>query len=89
MKLSRKPFGIASAPEIFQQKLDMTLSGLEWMKAVVEDSLIYRDGDTVEEAESKHCRLLVSLLVPARKHGLRFSLFNFSTSLEGSSVRRS
>ena len=73
----RMPFGIAPAPEIFQEKLDEVLSGLEGVKAVVDDILVYGEGDTIEEAESNHDRRLISLLLAARTHNLRFNAVKF------------
>ena len=50
----RLPFGIAPAPEVFQQRLDEALMGLDGVIVIVDDILVYGEGDSVEEAEADH-----------------------------------
>lgn len=47
----RVPFGITSAPEIFQRKMLELLAGLEGVEAIIDDTLIY--GRTVEEHDER------------------------------------
>jgi len=54
MKWYRMPFGIRVAPEEFQRRIDESLKGLEGTKGIGDDILIWRDGNTVEEATSNH-----------------------------------
>ena len=44
------PFGIKSAPEEFQRRLDEILEGLENIAVTYDDILIFGSGDTMEEA---------------------------------------
>ena len=50
----RMPFGVSPAPEIFQEKLDRAIEGLEGVFAIFDDILVIGEGDTLEEAESNH-----------------------------------
>ena len=44
------PFGINVAPEEFQRRIDENLEGLEDVKAIADDILIWGDhGDTTEK----------------------------------------
>ncbi|XP_058827487.1 uncharacterized protein LOC131687427 [Topomyia yanbarensis] len=47
---TRLPFGIASAPEIFQMKLQEVIQGLPGIECIADDLLIYGSGDTLKEA---------------------------------------
>ena len=46
-------FGISVAPEEFQRIIDENL-GLEGVKAIVDDILIWGDDDSFEEATASH-----------------------------------
>ena len=50
----RMPFGIKSAPEEFQRRLNECLEGLENISVIADDILIHSTGDTPEEAEASH-----------------------------------
>ena len=54
MKWNRMPFGISVAPEEFQRKIDESLEGPEDIKAIADDTLIWRDHYTIEKATSNH-----------------------------------
>ena len=45
------PFGITSAPEVFQQRMVEPLEGLEGVAVIADDILIYGKGDTIEESK--------------------------------------
>lgn len=47
----RLPFGITTAPEIFQRKMLETLEGLEGVEAFMDDILVY--GSTMEEHDAR------------------------------------
>ena len=53
-------FGISSAPEEFQRRLEECLEGLDNVEA--DDIVIYGAGDTEEEADASHDRALRALL---------------------------
>jgi len=50
----RMPFGITSAPEEFESKLQEKLSGLEGVEVLRDDILVVGYGDSQAEAESNH-----------------------------------
>ncbi|XP_062537952.1 uncharacterized protein K02A2.6-like [Armigeres subalbatus] len=51
---TRLPFGIASAPEIFQLKLQQVIQDLEGVECIADDLLIFGIGDTLEAALKNH-----------------------------------
>ena len=50
-RIRRLRFGITPAPELFQRKLGEVLAHLAGVKAVVDDTLVYEKGDTIEAAD--------------------------------------
>ena len=67
----RMPFGIAPAPEIFQNRLEAALSGLVGVKAIVDDLLVFGEGETVEKAIEQHNARLLELLERCREKGIQ------------------
>ena len=55
-------FGISVAPEEFQGIIDENLGGLESVKAVVDDILIWGEDDSFEEATASHDKKLLAFL---------------------------
>ena len=50
------PFGISSAPEIFQRKLSTLLEGLDGVKVIMDDILVH--GRNREEHDARHNAVL-------------------------------
>ena len=48
------PFGISVAPEEFQRRIDKNLEGLDGVKTIADDILVWGDGETIEEATVSH-----------------------------------
>ena len=46
----RMPFGLNSAPEVFQRKMHELIEGLEGVEVIADDFLVYRRGETQEAA---------------------------------------
>ena len=44
------PFGISSAPEVFQKKMHKLIEGLRGIEVVADDSVVVGYGNTVDEA---------------------------------------
>ena len=65
------PFGISPAPEIFQSRLEAALSGLDGVKAIVDDLLVYGEGETLEQAVEQQNARLLALLQRCRGKGIR------------------
>lgn len=57
----RLPFGISSAPEIFQLKLREVIGDLDGVECLADDLLIFGCGETLEEAIQDHNRCLEKL----------------------------
>ena len=73
----RLPFGIVPAPEVFQQRLDEVLMGKDRVQVIVDDILVYGEGDTVEKADAAHDRCLHALVQRADEEGLKFNPMQF------------
>ena len=56
------PFGIKSAPEIFQRRMHEVLNGLENVHVVVDDILIVGKGETYEMAAQNDDKIMEQLL---------------------------
>ncbi|XP_038060249.1 uncharacterized protein K02A2.6-like [Patiria miniata] len=69
----RMPFGISSAPEEFQRRLDVALEGLDNVEVIADDIIIYGTGDTEEEAEASHDTAFIALLNRSRERGLKLN----------------
>ncbi|KAL5489015.1 hypothetical protein EMCRGX_G018055 [Ephydatia muelleri] len=67
------PFGISSAPEEFQRRLQAALYDLEGVAVVADNVLVVGKGDTMEEARHNHDEALIQLLVRARKANIKFN----------------
>ncbi|XP_039610078.1 uncharacterized protein K02A2.6-like [Polypterus senegalus] len=63
----RLPFGITSAPEIFQRKMMETLQGLDGVSVYMDDILVY--GDTMEQ----HDKRLTNVLKRIESAGLKLN----------------
>ena len=56
------PFGISSAPEVFQTRMHVLIEGLGGVEVVVDDFVDIGFGDTMEEAATYHDKILGGLL---------------------------
>ena len=48
------PFGISSAPEVFQRRMHEVIEGLRGVEVVADDSVVVGFGNTMEEATQNH-----------------------------------
>ena len=69
----RMPFGISSAPEEWQRRLDQCFEGLENIQVIADDTILYGTGDSDEEAEKSHDAALTALLERCRREGLKLN----------------
>ena len=65
--------GISAAPEEFQRRLDTALEGLEGVRPICDDILIYGVGDSYDEAMVDHDNKLVALLQRCRSKGIKLN----------------
>ena len=70
------PFGISSAPEVFQRRMHELIEGLSGVEVVEDDFVVIGFGDTMEEAAANHDKNLCGLLSRCEQHDvkLRYSL---------------
>ena len=66
----RMPFGINSAPEVWQQRMHELVEGLAGVEVIADDFLVCGFGDTPEEALANHDQNLKAFLVRARERNL-------------------
>lgn len=69
----RMPFGINSAPEVFQRKMHEIAENLRGLEVVADDFLVCGFGATTEEAAADHNRNLKQLLEKCRKKNLKMN----------------
>ena len=78
----RLPFGLSSAPEEFQRRLQSALHGIDGVVVVADDVLVYGKGDTKEKAREHHDEALLRVLKRARKCNLKFNRDKLRLHLE-------
>ena len=66
----RMPFGINSAPEVFQRKMNEAIEGLQGIHVIADDFLVVGYGDTYMAAVRNHDENLASLLARCQKLNL-------------------
>lgn len=76
------PFGIKSASEEFQRRMNEMLGDLKGVKIIVDDILIYGIGDEITEANADHDANLTALLNRLRKFNIKLNpnKINFKTN---------
>ena len=82
----RLPFGISSAPEVFQRRMHQLIEGLSGIEIVADDFIVIGCGNTVEEANSDHDRALISFLERCKEQGVKLNTEKLNLRLTGSPV---
>ncbi len=67
------PYGISSAPEEFQKRIQEVLEGLPGIANIADDMCIFGLGDTQEEADLDHDNNLLAFLERAKARGLKLN----------------
>nr|CAD2171880.1 unnamed protein product [Meloidogyne enterolobii] len=67
-EVQRLPFGVKSAPAIFQKLMDELISGLKGVFAYLDDLII------ASENETEHKKILIQLFERIQKYGLKIQL---------------
>ena len=70
----RMPFGISSAPEVFQRRIHELIEGLRGVEVVADDFVAIGFGDTIEEAMQDHDRNLAGLLQWCEQQQVRLNV---------------
>ena len=68
------PFGVSSAPEEFQMRLNTALEGVENIVIQADDILVFGVGETDDEAEKDHDLALLNLAERGIQANIRFNL---------------
>ena len=69
----KMPFGIKSAPEVWQRKMHEIVEGLKGVEVIADDFLIYGCGPDLMSADSDHDRNLEKFLERAEKESLKLN----------------
>ena len=69
----RLPFGLCSALEKFQRRLNYALDGLTGVLTIHDDILIFGEGSTVEEARTDHDNNFHSLMRRCREQNIKLN----------------
>ena len=64
------PFGICSAPEVFQRRMHQLIEGLQGVEVVADDFVVVGFGDTLEEAVKDHDQNLDAVLRRCAARGI-------------------
>ena len=69
----RLPFGISSAPEVFQRKMHEVVEGLNGVEVIADDFLVVGYGETQEQAMADHDTNLEAFLTRCSQKGLKLN----------------
>ena len=78
----RMPFGISSAPEEYQRRQDQTVEGLRGVRSIIDDILIYGEGDTEEEAIADHDVKFRALMERCKERNLKLNKDKLSLKMK-------
>ena len=67
------PFGISSAPVVFQCRIHEVIEGLQGVEVVADDSVVVGFGNTPEEATQDHDRNLDAFLQRCLERNLKLN----------------
>ena len=69
----RMPFGIRSAPEVFQRRMHELIEEMPQVEVIADDFVVIGKGSTLKKANSDHDRNLLAFLRLCNKKGLRLN----------------
>ena len=81
-RYKRMPFGISSAPEVFQKKMHELIEGLHGIEVVADDFVVVGYGNTVDEANVDHDKRLHSFLQRCEERGVKLNVDKFKLRQE-------
>ena len=70
----RMPFGIRSAPEIFQRRMHELIEGMPHVEVMADDFVIVSYGETLEQATRDHDQNLMGFLQLCQDRGLKLNI---------------
>ena len=80
-RYKRMPFGISSAPEVFQKKMHELIEG-HGIEVVADDFVVVGYGNTVDEANVDHDKRLHSFLQRCEERGVKLNVDKFKLRQE-------
>ena len=78
----RMPFGISSAPDVFQRRMHELIEGLNGTEVVADDFTVAGFGDTLEEAVRDHNKNLVAFLQRCSERSVKLAVEKLQLCLE-------
>ena len=69
----RMPFGIRSAPEVFQRRMHEPIEGMPHVEVVADDFVVVGYGETMEQATQDHDKTLMAFLQLCQDRGLKLN----------------
>ena len=75
-------FGISSAPEVFQRRMNELIEGLFGIEVVADDFVVAGFGDILEEAFRHHNKNLVAFLQRCSASGVKLAMEKLQLCLE-------
>ena len=69
----RSPFGISSAPEVFQRKMHEVIEGLKGIEVIADDFIVVGFGRTEEQATADHDQNLMAFLERCKERYLKLN----------------
>ena len=69
----RMPFGICSAPEVFQRQMHKLIEGLSGVEVVTDDFVVVGRGETTDDAMQDHDTNLEALLWRCARKGIKLN----------------
>ena len=76
------PFGISSAPAVFQRRMHELIEGLSGTEVVAHDFIVAGFGDTLKEAIRDHNKTLVAFLQRCSERGVKLAVEKLQLCLE-------
>ena len=73
----RMPFGICSAPEVFQRRMHEVIEGLHGIEVIADDFCVVGFGETLDQASADHDANLIAFLNRCAEKDLRLSAEKF------------
>ena len=78
----RMPFGIGSAPEVFQRRMHELIEGFSGTEVVADDFIVAGFGYTLEEAIRDHNKTFVAFLQRCSERGVKLAVEKLQLCLE-------
>ena len=76
------PFGISSAPEVFQRRMHELIEGLNGTEVVADEFTVAGFADTLEDAARDHNKNLVAFLQRCFERGVKLAVEKLQLCLE-------